>query len=209
MQRRLSGRKSMRGICLCLCVLVVGCFANTLSAGEMRYQINLSYVDGLDDLGDLVEENWEQEQLDAGASFADADVIVWPVGISFSPYYQWDSGLRVGAGIGPIVLIYGDVDHFELPVSARVGYALNPEGSVSPYVFAGPSYHIASGDYVDDSSIGVVVGGGVELIKSDSFVMGIEAAYDTAELDIDDVTRGRTQGMQTTEFSVGLFFLFK
>ncbi len=209
MRRRLSGRRSMRGLCLCLCVLVVGGFANTLSAGEMRYQINLSYVDGLEDLGDLVEENWEREQLNAGFTYADADVIVWPVGISLSPYYQWDCGLRVGAGIGPIVAIFGDVDHLEVPVSARVGYALNPEGSVSPYVFAGPSYHIASGDYVDSSNLGAVIGGGVELFKGDSFVIGVEATYDTAEVDIDDVTRGGTQGIRTTEFSVGVFFLFK
>ena len=209
MRRELSGRKSTRGLCLCLCVLAVGCFTNTSSAGEMRYQINLSYVDGLKELGDLVEANWEQDRLDEGYWAADADVVVWPVGISFSPYYQWDSGLRVGAGIGPIVAIFGDVDHFEVPVSARVGYAFNPEGSVSPYVFAGPSYHFASGDYVDGSNLGVVVGGGVELFKGDSFVMGVEAAYDTAEVDIDDVRMGGTQGIRTTEFSVGVFFLFK
>jgi len=209
MRRRLSGRRSMRGLCLCLCVLAVGCFTNTLSAGEMRYQINLSYVDGLDDLGDVLEDSWEQEQLDEGAWFADADITVVPIGISFSPYYQWDSGLRVGAGIGPIVLVWGDLDHFELPISARVGYTLNPEGSVSPYVFAGPSYHIASGDYVDGSDVGLVVGGGVELFKGDSFVMGIEATYDTAETDIEDWSRREIRGLRTTEFSVGMFFLFK
>jgi len=209
MRSKMSGRRSMRGLCLCLCVLAVGCFTNTLSAGEMRYQINLSYVDGLNDLGDLIEENWEQDRLDEGYWAADADVIVWPVGVSFSPYYQWDSGLRVGAGIGPIVAIFGDLDYVEVPLSARVGYAFNPSGSMSPYVFAGPSYHIASGDYVDGSNLGVVVGGGVELVKRDNFVVGIEATYDSAEVDIDDVTRGGTQGIKTTEFSVGVFFLFR
>ncbi len=209
MRKIRNGRKNVRSLCLCLCVLVVGCLGSTLDAGEMRYQINLSYVDGLNELGDVIEDSWEQEQLDDGFAFADADIEVWPVGVSLNPYYQWDSGFRVGPGIGPIVLVYGDVDHFELPISLRVGYTLNPSASISPYVFAGPSYHIASGDYVDTSNLGIVVGGGVELIKRDHFVMGIEAAYDTAEVDMEDWSRREIRGIRTTEFSVGMFFLFK
>lgn len=207
MQRILFG--TIRVTKFSACVLVVVSLATLANAGEMRYQMNLSYVHGLSDLGDLYEDNWEWERYYEGYHYASADIFVWPVGLSFCPYYQWDSGLRVGAGIGPIVFMYGDVDHFELPLSARIGYDINPSSPVSFYVFAGPSYHIASGDYVDDSNLGAVVGGGIELIKRENITLGVEVAYDTAELDIDDYRRDRTKGIKTTEFSAGLFVLFK
>lgn len=203
------GMRRLKGLCLYACILAVGSLTNTSLGGEMRYQINLSYVDGLDDLGDLYEDNWEQERLDEGYWYADADIVVLPVGLSFHPYYQWDSGLRIGAGIGPIVWVYGDVDHFEMPLSATAGYALNPSDPVTFYVFGGPSYHVTSGDYVDNSNIGGVVGAGVELIKKDNLVVGVEASYDSASLDIDDIRGGGTKEIATTEFSVGVFILFK
>jgi len=49
----------------------------------------------------------------------------------------------------------------------------------------------------------------VELIKKDNFSLGIEASYDSAEVKIDDIRHGGTEGIMTTEFSVGLFILFQ
>lgn len=207
MRKALFGNGSVKD--LCVFVLAMGCLVNAAHAGKMRYQINLSYVEGLNDLADLYEDNWELEQLDDGYDFASADIFVWPVGLSFSPFYQWDNGLRAGIGVGPLVLMFGDVEHFEVPLSVRAGYTVNPSDPVSFYVFGGPSYHAAGGDYVDSSDLGFVVGAGVELIKKDNLSFGIEASYDSAEVKIDDIRRGGTEGIKTTEFSVGLFILFQ
>jgi len=40
-----------------------------------------------------------------------------PVGISFDADYQMDTGLRIGAGLGPYFRVSGDVKHFELAIA--------------------------------------------------------------------------------------------
>ena len=191
-------------------LLLMAPLAGNVQAAGMNYQLSLSYVDGFDDLADAYECSWEAERLDEGYTYADADITVWPVGISFQPYYQWDSGLQVGAGVGPIMYFWGDdLDHFQLPIRGLVGYVFNPSDPVSFYVRGGLSYHIASGDYVEGSNIGFVGGAGVELFKSDHAAIGIEAMYDSAEVDIEDYETGRDEGIKAAEFSLSLFFVFR
>ncbi|MFC1603618.1 outer membrane beta-barrel protein [Planctomycetota bacterium] len=198
----------MKKTCFLLCMLAVLTMFMTGSAmaGGMRWPIGISYVNGFTDLADQYEDNLQAD----GYSTLSADP--FPVGISFQPYYQWDDGLRIGVGVGPIMIITGDVDHFQLPFSVTAGYTFMPDGPVSPYVKAGPSYHFASGDDYEGSNLGFVAGVGIEFLKSKKFAMGLEAVYDSAEVDIDDRTTRRdttdTVGIKAAEFVVSLLFRF-
>lgn len=199
----LCGKGKRIGFVLCMFALLALSLPGSAMAGGMRYPVGLSYVSGFSDLADQYKDNLEAE------GYFVWDVTEWPVGISFKPYYQWDNGLRLGVDVGPIMAIYGDIDHFQVPLNVNVGYTLNPSDPVSFYVRGGPSYHFASGDYVDGSNLGVMGGVGVELFKGARTALAIEATYDTAEVDIEDVAGGGTKGIRAAEFSVGLFIVFK
>jgi len=196
----------MKKISFLLCMLAVLTMFLTGSAmaGGMRWPIGISYVNGFTDLADQYEDNLQAE----GYWTLSADP--WPVGISLQPYYQWDDGFRLGAGIGPIIMIYGDRDHFQLPLSVTAGYTFMPNGPVSPYVRGGLSYHVASGDYVDGSNMGFIGGVGIELLKNkkNTFALGLEAVYDSAEVDIENARTGGTVGIKAAEFVVSLLFRF-
>lgn len=199
---------------LCIFTVLTMFLTGSAMAGQMRWPIGISYVSGFGDLVDLYEDNLEAELEAKGYTVIDNDddVDAWPVGISFQPYYQWDNGFRLGVGAGPIMIIMGDVDHFQVPVSVTAGYTFMPDGPVSPYVKAGPSYHIASGDYVDGSNVGFVAGAGIEFLKSKRFALMLEAVYDSAEVDIEDhrpgAKLGDTEGIKAAEFSVSVLFRF-
>jgi len=171
--------------------------------------IGISYVSGFEDVLDQYEDNLEIELLNKGYSYVDVDTTYIPVGLSLHPYYQWDDGFRLGARIGPGMIIYGDVDHFQLPLSVTAGYTFMPDGPVSPYVLAGPSYHVASGDYVDGSNLGFTGGVGIELLKGKKFSLALEGVYDSAEVDIDNYRTGGTDGIKAAEFVLSLLFIFK
>jgi hypothetical protein len=194
------------------CVLVVLLLfpLSTASAGGFRFRLLLSYVDGVQDLADIYEDD-----IEASYSYVDVDTTVWPVGISLFPYYQWDNGLMLGAGIGPFIYLWADgwdkdYTHWQLPTSFNVGYAFGPDNPISFYVRGGPSYHFAGGDFYDSSELGFVGAIGCQLVKANHFAMGLEASYDSAEVNIDDLKRGseKTRGIKTAEYSLGLFFQF-
>jgi hypothetical protein len=177
-------------------------------ADGMRFRLNFSYVSGLQDLADAYEED-----IEAAEPFTEVDSTVIPVGISLFPYYQWDSGLFLGAGIGPFIFLWAEGDddytHWEIPVSFNVGYVFGPDNPVSFYVRGGPSYHFADGDFYDSSTVGVTGAIGLEFFKSSHAAMGLEASYDSAEVKIEKLATGRNEGIKTTEFSAGLFVMFK
>ncbi len=188
---------------MCALALPVMFLTGSTAANEMRWAIGVSYISGFGDLVDQYEDNLDAE----GYWTFTAENI--PIGISLHPYYQWDEGLRIGGGIGPAMLIYGDRDHFQLPLSLTVGYTLGPNEPVSPYVFVGPSYHVASGDYYEGTNFGFVGGVGVEFLKRDSFALGLQATYDSAEVEIEDKLRGGINKIKAAEFAVSLLFRFK
>ena len=188
----------------CILTVTVMFMTGSAMAGGMRWPIGISYVSGFGDIFDLYEDNLQAE------GYWTFSVDPWPVGISFQPYYQWDGGLRLGGGIGPIMMIMGDRDHFQMPLSVTAGYTFMPNGPVSPYVRGGLSYHVASGDYVDGSNMGFIGGVGVELLKNkrNTFALALEAVYDSAEVDIENVRTGKTEGIKAAEFVVSLLFRF-
>ncbi|HNS19035.1 MAG TPA: outer membrane beta-barrel protein [Sedimentisphaerales bacterium] len=197
------------------CLVCAACLPiDVARAGDLRFRLHLSYVNGIYDLVDQYEDNIEEEG-SGGWIETDVDTFVWPVGIAASGYYQWDNGLTLGAGLGPFMYIIAeswaddDYVHWQLPVNVTVGYVLAPNDPVSVYVRAGPSYHIADGDYYDGSNVGIFGAVGVEFLKRDRIMFGVEAAYDTAEVDIENVRTGGTEGIKAGEFSLGVFIAFK
>ncbi|MBN1506052.1 MAG: hypothetical protein JW955_04355 [Sedimentisphaerales bacterium] len=190
--------------------LSLGCPA---TAG-VRYRVGLSYVDGLADLADQFEDNFV---VDEGDPTVDLDTYVPPIGLTLFGYYQWDNGLIIGPAFGPFtfVLVEGlEDDHYywQLPLSMNFGYVLAPDDPVSFYFRVGPSYHLANGSFVEEgnvSNLGVVAAIGLEFFQSEHFRMGVEAAYDSATVELTNERRGGTEEFRSSEFSFGLFFLFK
>jgi len=175
-----------------------------------QFKLKISYVPAFEDLMDAIESDIERVE----DSVID-DSWFFPVGISLYPRYQWDMGLYLGGGVGPLMFIFAsgfedDYFHWQVPVSLYLGYMLFDDGPVSVYVQAGPSYHIAGGDFYDGSNVGLTASVGVEFFRSSHFAMGIEGTYDGAEVKIGDEDIGlRDATVKAAEYSVGLFFVFK
>jgi len=127
---------------------------------------------------DIMESNKEAEGYEV-------DTFEWPVGISYQPYYQFDNGLGIGIGIGPIQLIMGDMELYNVPICADVRYKLFIDRSVSPYVRAGLAYNIVSGDYVDSSNPGFFGGIGIEFAQLSAVGFGIEVLYNASEIEME------------------------
>jgi len=222
MVRRSCGWAGKVGFVALMAILVLS-LSSPATAG-MRFRLGISYISGLDDLVDQYEDNIKVK-VDEGLPpwvdmDLDLDTTVIPVGLTLFPYYQWDFGLMVGPSIGPFMFMYafysvepyGDEDtfyHWQLPVSANVGFVLGPDNPVSFYVRGGPSYHFGGGDFYEGSNLGVVGAIGLEIFNTRHFRLGLEAAYDSAEVDIEDSRTHRTEGIKAAEFSFSLFFLFK
>ncbi len=134
--------------------------------GASRFPIRLSFVSSFVDIADWHDDN----------TFADVDLIV-PVGLSFAPYYEFPFGLAIWGGVGPIMVMLGDIDYYNVPLSLGVGYSFIPNGSVSPYARLGLHVPIASGDYVATSSPGPIAAVGVEFMRKRAIGMQAEIGY--------------------------------
>jgi hypothetical protein len=181
-------------------VLLAGCRstpADKQSGRGIHYPVGLAYVTGFDKVVEVYEENLRIEIEDN-----------YPIGLTFDPYYQWESGLAVGAGIGPLMLVSGDVDLVNVPVNIHGRYYFDPEGNFSPYFKAGFSYNIASGDNVDSSSLGVFGGLGLEFYRSNSLSWGLEAIYDTSSIEFERNWRSGTSNIKPIALKVGVFIIF-
>lgn len=108
-----------------------------------------------------------------------------PLGISFDADYQMNTGLRIGAGVGPYFRLSGDVKHFELPISGTVGYLFMPESNASPYVKGGIVYHIASGDFYESSTPGVLIAGGLDFARRSPLSGTIQVSFDASKVELD------------------------
>ena len=158
-----------------------------------------------DDIVDQYEDNLAAD----GFTTDSADGI--PVGISIQPYYEFDSGLGVGVGIGPYMIIYGDVDFFNLPVNLSARYALMSKSNTSVYLRAGVSHNLASGDYVEDSQVGFLGALGVEFMRKKMVSLGVEVGYDSSTIELEDRTTSNpndTKEYEPVGFMVSVFAVF-
>jgi hypothetical protein len=116
-----------------------------------------------------------------------------PIGVAFDVHYQWDTGLRIGAGVGPYFRLNGDAKHFELPINGTVGYTFIPEKVTSPYLKGGFVSHVASGDFYSKSDPGFLAAGGVEFARRKTFNYTIELSVDQSKIELNTVC-GQTAG---------------
>lgn len=154
--------------------LCIGLLASSVAHAEWRFEAGVAFVTGINDVADHYEENLRRAGFDA-----DVDVRV-PVGFGAKATYLWASDLRADLGLGPMFFISGDVNHFELPVSATVGYSFMPGATISPYVRVGVVYHYVDGDQYSDTSPGLLAAIGVEFTR-----VTIELAADRSEVEFD------------------------
>ncbi len=158
-----------------LAVFLLILISFSANAGEWRTGFAVSYLSGVDDVVDIYESNLE-------AMGYTVDSTGWPIGIAFDGHYEWDSGLRVGVGIGPISAIISDeADHFEIAANATIGYTFIPSANISPYVKVGIAYHAIDGDYVVSEDPGVLAAVGIDFSRNNRVMYSFEIAKDDSE----------------------------
>ena len=186
---------------LMVAVLMVGlvCVCETNAEGEGRFAIGLSYVNGISDVADFVQESFE------ALGYEVSDLII-PVGLSLNGGYRFDFGGEIMVDAGPFALMYvdatgggsadGTYTYWDVPVGLTAGYALFADKAVSPYVRGGIRYHIAGGDFYDSSSPGLYVAGGLNFFSNKACQLQLEVAYDAAEVTYKDEFSGRTEAIE-------------
>ena len=142
----------------------------TAQATTVDNALGLSYVTGVHDVGDFYDD---EEFL---------DVTTWPVGLAYRLTVNLDVGVRFDFGVGPVVLMFGDADYWDVPLQATVGYSLFPHHTFRPYIRGGASYHFMDGDLVDSKAGAGLLGAvGVEIGKRGRVSFFGEVSLDTAE----------------------------
>jgi hypothetical protein len=142
-----------------------------VALSDTAHYLGLSYVSGAPDVWDWHEDNLYLENDGGGV----------PLGLSYRFANISDSGLRFDMGVGPVVLILGDVEYQDIPIQFSLGYNLFKSDSLTTYARAGASLHISDGDYLkEEADYGGVVAVGLES-GSGSTKFFIELMYDTAE----------------------------
>lgn len=193
-------------------VAVLFIVSNYAIAADWRFPVGFTYVGNFNKIVDLCENNLETELEE---EFDIVDVYTefkWPFGTSFQPYVEFDMGLGVGIGIGPLMYIkssgFKDVDFFNVPINLNLRYSLIPKKDISPYVRAGVSYNIASGDYVEDSKLGFLGALGVEFSRKSPVGYGLEVGYDSSEIEFEDFRRDGTKNIKPINWWASLFVVF-
>lgn len=165
-------------------------------AEEWRLPVGISYISGFSDVMNFYED----------AYGADSQVFI-PIGLSFTPYYQFSHGSRLGGDLGPagVVMITGgddDVTFWDVPIGLSYGFTFIPHASVSPYARVGVKYHIVGGDGVDSSTPGAFGAIGVELMRKKVIGIQAEIGYDASEVTFSSPSYSRASGWGTHEETV-------
>ena len=151
----------------------------TAHADEWTVGPGIAYVSNINHVIDIYKAN-----IKAQGKTADVSKAI-PVGVSFDADRQWDTGLRIGIGIGPYFRLSGDVKHFELPISGTVGYLFLPREQASPYVKAGVVEHFVSGDYYESSTAGLLVAGGFDFARRSRVSATVQVSFDQSQIELD------------------------
>jgi hypothetical protein len=172
----ITGESIMKSLRVIAAILVLLLTSFSTSASGWRIGFGPSYISGIGDVVDLYEDNLE------ASGFVDVDTFEFPIGLAFDAHYEWESGLRAGFGIGPVVAMFGDADHTEIAANATIGYAFMAEASTSPYVKAGYSHHSVDGDYEISTDNGTLAAVGIEFSRNRAASYSLEIAKDTSEV---------------------------
>jgi hypothetical protein len=142
-------------------------------AADNSHYIGFTYASGAREVWDWHDDN---------ISLDDEDTGVLPMGLSYRYTSQFRSGLRSDFGVGPFVVIYGDVSYLDMPVQATLGYTFARHAHVRPYARLGASFHINEGDYVSEKAkFGALGAIGLEIGNPGSVSFFMEATYDSAK----------------------------
>jgi len=156
--------------------------ASTLAfAAEWDVGVGPGYASGISDVANLYEENLEEDEYD------EVDVLLIPVGVAFKAYYQAENGIRIGMGAGPFFIVAGDSDHTEIPLSGYVGFRFLQSAKVSPYINIGYVSHIVSGEYVEDSTPGMLAAIGLEFSPQSRVSFALELAVDKSTVEFEQI----------------------
>lgn len=148
-----------------------------LSADSAHY-LGFSYVSGAKDIWDWHEDNLNPDEVERGA----------PIGLSYRYAALFSSGIRIDTGIGPVVLVTGDVEYTDVPIQMSLGYSFSQSSTVRPYARLGASFHMNDGDYLnDEQAVGAVGAIGFEIGGPISTSFFMEASYDSAEATFSDI----------------------
>jgi hypothetical protein len=156
-------------------------FPAAAARAEWHAGPGVAIVRNINDVLDVYEESLRAQQ-----DTVDVTKRI-PIGIAFDVHNQYDTGLRVGFGLGPYFRLTGDASHFELPLNGTVGYTFAPENNTSPYVKGGLVYHFASGDFHSKSELGPLAGVGLELGRSSDLNFTIELSIDRSKVELNTV----------------------
>jgi hypothetical protein len=170
-------------------------------ADDWHWGPGIAYVSKINDVVDVYKAD-----LKAQGKSVNVNKPV-PIGIAVDAHYQWDTGLRLGFGLGPYLRLSGDAKHFELPVNGTIGFNFMPQEQVSAYVKGGIVDHLASGDYYESSQPGVLAAGGIEIAKQGSLSFTIEVSFDASKVELDTVPSG-TVKLRSYETVVSFFVKF-
>jgi hypothetical protein len=181
-------------------------------AGGFHLDVGLSYANGIQQASDKVFDLYEQ------AGFNVHDRYVVPVGVTVSPYYEFDMGLGVGLSLGPTSFIFvheefpggNDEDKSSaiIPIGADVRYTFLRDKSVSPYLRVGVRYPIITGDFLDSSRPGPFGAVGVEIWRKKAVGFGFEIGYDASEVTVKGPTSSPTKNVTFAGFMVSAFAVF-
>jgi len=188
-------------------------YSVSVTAGEWRFPLAISYVGGTNDIADLYSDNIENE-----VAGADVSSLVIPVGASFHPYYEFDTGFGLGVGIGPAMVLSAksnsgsrDYDYLNIPVNVDIRYTFSKTG-FAPYLRAGVRKNNASGDYEIGDNIGMFYGVGIEFRTSSRVHLGVEVAQDNSEIEFIVVDqfgdRSGSKKIKPTDLMVSFYMIF-
>jgi len=164
--------------------IVIIAFLLMLSAGKImssdwRFPVNLTYSGGVTNVFDTYKEILESK------NYSVSEEMIIPIGVSFQPYVQFDNVLRIGGGIGPLMLVLiSDYTYFGIPLKVDAGVTFIPGANVSPYFRGGLAYHLAFGDFVESSTPGLFVAFGMEFLRQKRVSFGAEIGYDFSSVDL-------------------------
>jgi hypothetical protein len=170
----------MKKFYLVFVIIVLFAIPAVISAepGAWRFALGYSFLSNVYELRD----SYKHLSKDAGNG---NNIYNTSIRVCFQPYYQFQSGFRAGAGLGPLVLLTGDATFVQIPVNITMGYSFFLDAKISPYIRAGLSYPVASGSYYAGSVPGFFSGMGIEILNTEPIHIGFEAAYDASEIKLD------------------------
>jgi hypothetical protein len=195
----------------------------TRAAVDWRFPVGLTFASGLIDVNDAIEEHFYS------APSWDYDNFVFPVGLQFSPYAEFDFGLGVGVTLGPpaFFVVYEDYYYYDywddyyydevrfswsLPIGLDLRYSfhsLMEDSNVCPYVRAGLRYTLAGGDFLKSGdNVGFYGGAGVEFLRTKKVSVGVEAGYDTSELTVKDGPYRAEEDVEAGKFMISIFAVY-